>query len=53
MPEPRRPMRRRALLGAVMLAPLLAACGRKGNLELPEGSERPAPAAKPGKESAS
>lgn len=32
-------MRRRALLAALLLAPLAAACGRKGDLELPEPEE--------------
>lgn len=36
MPERRRILGRRALLAGAALVPLLAACGRKGDLELPE-----------------
>ena len=38
-------MERRRALRAVALAALLAACGRKGDLELPAGSGSEAPAA--------
>ncbi|HET6467591.1 MAG TPA: lipoprotein [Geminicoccaceae bacterium] len=44
-PDLRLLMERRRALRAVALAALLAACGRKGDLELPAGSGSEAPAA--------